>query len=59
MTLPRLNEMSAYWAKHPPAHIIISAQAGFKPSEGDQKRNNTGAAPEWADLPEYEEGVND
>lgn len=54
MTLPRLCELSAYWGKNPPTHIIAAAYVGYKPQatggEGD-----AGELPEFALLPDIEE----
>lgn len=31
MDIPRLLAMNAYWAKHPPLHIMVQSYFGFKP----------------------------
>lgn len=36
MTIPRLNEISAYWRKHPPLHIVVPHALGVKPQEDDK-----------------------
>ena len=56
MTLPRLAELSAYWKKHPPTHIIAAALAGIKtpPSEAGEKINK-GGLPDFVNLPDVEE----
>ena len=28
MTLPRFNRLCAYWAKHPPLHLLVGAALG-------------------------------
>ena len=31
MTLPQVEELFAYWAAHPPLHLIAAAYLGIKP----------------------------
>jgi hypothetical protein len=30
LTLPRVEALTAYWQRHPPAHILLAAYVGFK-----------------------------
>lgn len=32
--MPRLKALNAYWAKHPPVHLMVAAYLGFKPADG-------------------------
>jgi len=45
MTIPRLSEMTDYWADYPPAHVMIAQYFGIgkskdKPSEIDGDGNS-------------------
>ena len=33
MTLPRLNQMAAYWKENPPLHQIVAGYLGFEKSK--------------------------
>lgn len=33
--------MSAYWAKHPPVHLLVAAYLGFKPADGKVSADTT------------------
>ena len=39
MTLPRLYEMSEYWAEHPPLHLLVAAVVGAKPKKQETQEN--------------------
>jgi hypothetical protein len=50
MTLLDFEELTAYWAQHPPVHILVAAYLGLT----KQKRSRTpsatsGAASAWSD----------
>ena len=30
MTIPRLNELTQYWDKHPPVHILLAGFMGYE-----------------------------
>lgn len=35
MTLPRFNRLCAYWAEHPPLHLLIAAALGVREQKAD------------------------
>jgi len=37
MTIPRLNALMKYWAKHPPVHLIAAGMAGYKPPREEKE----------------------
>lgn len=46
LSLPQVEELYAYWAKHPPTHILVAAYMGIKP-KGETRR------PTEQDLSEF------
>lgn len=36
MDLPRLLALQAYWADHPPLHLMVKAYLGIKPKEKEE-----------------------
>lgn len=39
MDLPRLNALYAYWADHPPIHLLVAAYFGIKPKDKSSKND--------------------
>ncbi len=37
MTFPRFDELTTYWAKHPPVHISVAAYLGWGSAKAAEK----------------------
>ena len=43
MTLPQVLELTAYWAKHPPVHLLVAAYLGYRRKDSAPSPNDIGA----------------
>lgn len=39
--LPRLKHLNAYWAAHPPVHILVAAYMGYKGQKSAQEQEES------------------
>jgi hypothetical protein len=48
MTLPRLAALGRYWRRHPPAHLLVAALAGYAaPAEKGEAAGGPGELMAW------------